>query len=86
MSTNSAIMTGSGNDHADVSMSEVLNRLKSIEDMMHPLVPLKDQVTVLKTAFTEHGQQQQMLSTGLLQVECEECNQGPLNVEWPSPR
>jgi hypothetical protein len=53
-------------------MSEVLSRLKSIEYMMCPLVPLKDQVAALETAFTEHDQQQQMLSAGLLRVEHEQ--------------
>jgi hypothetical protein len=78
MTTNSAIATGSGNDEAEVSMSKVLSRLKSIEDMMRPLVPPKDQVAMLETAFTEHDQQQQMLSTGLLRVEREQQNQqGP---------
>jgi hypothetical protein len=78
MSTNSAIATGLGNDDAEVSMSEVPSRLKSIEEMMHPLDPLKDQVTMLETTFTEHGQQQQMLSVGLLEVEREQRNQGAL--------
>jgi hypothetical protein len=45
-------------------------------DMMRPLVLLKDQVTALETAFTEHGQQQQLLSAGLLRVEREQRNQG----------
>jgi hypothetical protein len=66
MMTNSAIATGSGNDDIEVSMSDVLSHLKSIEDMRHPVVPLKDEVTALETAFTEHGQQQRMLSAGLL--------------------
>jgi hypothetical protein len=57
MSTNSATATASENDEAEVSMSELLSRLKSIEDMMRPFVPLKDQVTALETAFTDHGQQ-----------------------------
>jgi hypothetical protein len=57
-------------------MSEVLSCLKSIEEMMRPFVPLKDQVAALETAFTEHGQQQQLLSAGLLWVECEQRNQG----------
>jgi hypothetical protein len=57
MSTSPATATGSGSDEAEVSMPELLSRLKSIEDMMRPFVPLKDQVTALKTAFIEHGQQ-----------------------------
>jgi hypothetical protein len=36
-----------------VSMGEVLSRLKSIEEMMWPLVPLKDQVTALEATMVE---------------------------------
>jgi hypothetical protein len=76
MSTNSAIAIGSGHNEPEVSMSEVLNRLKSIEEMMHPLIPLNDQVVAFETAFTKHNQQQQLLSVGLLWVEREQRNQG----------
>jgi hypothetical protein len=50
-------------------MSEVLSRLKSIEETMRSIIPLKDQVTALETAITEQGQQLQLLSTSLLRVE-----------------
>jgi hypothetical protein len=43
-------------------MAEVLGRLKSIEEMMWSLIPLKDQVAALEASLTEQMQQQQMLS------------------------
>lgn len=44
-------------------MAKVLSRLKSIEKMMRPLVPLKDQVTMLETTIIKLGQQQLMNAT-----------------------
>jgi hypothetical protein len=68
--------SGSGSEEKEVSMSEVLNRLKAIEEMMDPIVPQKDHVTALMTVVTEQVQQQQLLSAGLLRVEREQWNQG----------
>jgi hypothetical protein len=69
MNTGSRGTSGSGSEEKEVSMSEVLSRLKSIEETMRSIIPLKDQVTALETAITEQGQQLQLLSTSLLRVE-----------------
>jgi hypothetical protein len=55
MSTGSRSGDGSGKDEKDqgVSMGELLSRLKAIEEMMRPLVPLKDQVTALEASMVE---------------------------------
>jgi hypothetical protein len=58
----------------EITKAEVVNHLKAIETMMHPLVPLKDQLIAIETTLVEQGQQQQLLSMGLLHVEW---NQGP---------
>jgi hypothetical protein len=49
-------------------VAKVLSRLKSIEKMMRPLVPLKDQVTMLETTIIELGQQQ-LMNADLLRVK-----------------
>jgi hypothetical protein len=76
MSEVSGVGTGSGGEEQEqgITMEEVVNRLKAIETVMHPLVPLKDQLSAIETTLAEQGQQQQLLSAGLLRVER---NQGP---------
>ncbi|KAG8056299.1 hypothetical protein GUJ93_ZPchr0002g25939 [Zizania palustris] len=53
----------------DDPITTIINRLNAIEYMMWPLIPLADQINAMETTLTEQGQQQQMLSTGLLRVE-----------------
>jgi hypothetical protein len=63
------VTSGSGSEEKEVSMSEVLSWLKLIEEMMRPIVPLKDQVTAWETIITEQVQQQQLLSASLIRME-----------------
>jgi hypothetical protein len=50
-------------------MADVVRRLQAIEDMMRPLVPLRDQMAAIETTIAEQGQQQQLMNTGLLRIE-----------------
>jgi hypothetical protein len=57
MTISSGSGDGSEKDEKDqgISMGEVLSKLKVIEEMMRPLVPLKDQVTALEATMVEQG-------------------------------
>jgi hypothetical protein len=50
-------------------MVDVASRLQAIEDMMQPLVPLRDQVATIEVTLTEQGQHQQLMNAGLLHAE-----------------
>jgi hypothetical protein len=50
-------------------MVDVASRLQAIEDMMQPLVPLRDQVATIEVTLAEQGQQQQLMNVGLLRAE-----------------
>jgi hypothetical protein len=55
MSVASGIGNGSWGEVRDqeITMAEMINRLKVIETMMHLLVPLKDQLAAIETTLTE---------------------------------
>jgi hypothetical protein len=57
MSVASGIGNGSGGEVRDqeITMAEMINRLKVIETMMHLLVPLKDQLAAIETTLKEYG-------------------------------
>jgi hypothetical protein len=39
----------------ELTMVDIAKRLQAIEDMVRPLVPLRDQVAAIKTTITEQG-------------------------------
>jgi hypothetical protein len=72
---NSSSAVGDGAETAvkevekELTMANVARRLQVIEDMMRPLVPLRDQVAAIETTITEQGQQQQLMNASLLRAE-----------------
>lgn len=61
--------TGLRVDDRELTMAEVTTRIKAIEDMMHPLIPLVDQVAALAIAIAQQTEQQRLTNTGLLRLE-----------------
>jgi hypothetical protein len=65
MSTNSAVGAGgstpvgdgTATEERETTMTEMALRFKKIEDMLHPLVSLADQVTAIAATIAEMGQQ-----------------------------
>jgi hypothetical protein len=57
MSVASGVGNGSGGEVRDqeITVAEMINRLKAIETMMHLLVPLQDQLAAIETTLTEQG-------------------------------
>jgi hypothetical protein len=53
MSSASAAATnaGTGTNEPDLTLTEATSCIKAIEDMMHPLLPLADQVAALAAAI-----------------------------------
>jgi hypothetical protein len=83
MSSGSAVGDGTGTaakeGQKELTMADVARRLQAIEDMMRPLVPLRDQVAAIKTTIVEQGQQQQLMNPGLLYAERAQENGQPPN-------
>jgi hypothetical protein len=73
MSFGSAVGDGAGTTakegEKELTMADIAKQLQAIEDMMRPLVPLRDQVAAIETTIAEHDQQQQLMNAGLLRVE-----------------
>jgi hypothetical protein len=73
MSTGSAVGDGAGTTakegEKELAMVDVTRRLHAIEDMMRPLVTLRDQVAAIEMTIAEQGQQQQLMNAGLLHAE-----------------
>jgi hypothetical protein len=63
MSTNSAVGDGGNSpvaggtetEEREITMAEMAIRFKKIEDMLHPLVPLADQVIAIGATVAEMG-------------------------------
>jgi hypothetical protein len=79
MSSGSAVGDGAGTKtkerEKELTIADVARRLQAIEDMMRPLVPLRNQVAAIETTITEQGQQQQLMNAGLLRAERALCVQ-----------
>jgi hypothetical protein len=73
MSFGSAVGDGAGTTakegEKELTMADIAKQLQAIEDMMRPLVPLRDQVAAIETTIAEQDQQQQLMNAGLLRVE-----------------
>jgi hypothetical protein len=73
MSFGSAVGDGAGTTakegEKELTMADIAKQLQVIEDMMRPLVPLRDQVAAIETTIAEQDQQQQLMNAGLLRVE-----------------
>jgi hypothetical protein len=67
MSDGSVVTTNAGTriDDQELSLAEATSRIKAIKDMMHPLLPLTDQVVALTVAIQAQTERQQLLHTGL---------------------
>jgi hypothetical protein len=67
MSDGSVVTTNAGTriDDQELSLAEATSRIKAIKDMMHPLLPLADQVAALTVAIQAQTERQQLLHTGL---------------------
>jgi hypothetical protein len=73
MSFGSAVGDGAGTTakegEKELTVADIAKQLQAIEDMMRPLVPLRDQVAAIETTIAEQDQQQQLMNAGLLRVE-----------------
>jgi hypothetical protein len=60
MSLASAVGDGTGiaakEGEKELTMTDVARQLQAIEDMMQPLVPMRDQVAAIETTLAEQGQ------------------------------
>jgi hypothetical protein len=72
MSFGSAVGDGVGTAAKEgekgLTMADIAKQLQVIEDMMRPLVPLRNQVAAIETTIAEQDQQQQLMNAGLLRV------------------
>jgi hypothetical protein len=57
-------------------MADVVRCLKQVEAMMHPLVPLKDQLAALAMVVQDQVQQTVALNLAIIRVEWEQRNGG----------
>jgi hypothetical protein len=73
MSFGSAVGDGAGTiakeGEKELTMADIAKQLQAIEDMMRPLVPLRDQVAAIETTIAEQDQHQQLMNADLLRVE-----------------
>jgi hypothetical protein len=73
MSFGSAVGDGAGTTakegEKELTMADIAKQLQVIEDMMRPLVPLRDQVAAIETTIAEQDQHQQLMNADLLRVE-----------------
>ncbi|KAG8047953.1 hypothetical protein GUJ93_ZPchr0008g11704 [Zizania palustris] len=71
----------SGSDEG-VTLADVVQRLKAIEDIVRPLQPIPDALNALEDTVRDQGQQQVALNLALTRMEKQILDQQALN--WPA--
>ncbi|KAG8048615.1 hypothetical protein GUJ93_ZPchr0009g1322 [Zizania palustris] len=69
---------GSGSDEG-VTLADVVQRLKAIEDIVRPLQPIPDTLNALEDTVRDQGQQQVALNLVLTRMEKQILDQQALN-------
>jgi hypothetical protein len=71
MSAASAIALGIGTEEEEVTLADVVWRLKAIEDIVRPMQPMSDALAALEGTMRDQGQPQATLNIALTRVECQ---------------